>query len=474
MKIQPVILSGGAGTRLWPISRGLYPKQFQAFSTEKTLFQETILRLAKNDWAAPPLVICNIDQRFFVADQLHSLGILPEAIVLEPVGRNTAPAAAVAALMSECPTETILAIMPADHHITNGLEFCLAAYQAAMLAQNGWLMALGVHPTSPHTGYGYIETEHYLDENPSAYAIKSFHEKPDAITAAGYLANSRFLWNSGIFFFRADKYIEELERLQPDILTACRAAVSEARRDLDFIRLEAKNFSTSPSISIDYAVMEHTSKAAVLPVDIGWNDIGSWQALWQIGDKNAHGNVIKGDIVTHDVKNSYIRAEHGLVAAIGLNRMLVVETADAVLVAPLDRSEDVKYVVNIMRQNGNTQEQSHVRHYRPWGYFETLDSGDRFQVKRLMLKPGGKLSLQRHHHRAEHWVVVNGTAMATIGEKEMLLAPNDSLHIPLGTNHRLENPGKVPLHLIEVQSGDYLGEDDIVRIEDVYRRLDED
>jgi mannose-1-phosphate guanylyltransferase/mannose-6-phosphate isomerase len=435
------------------------------------MLQETALRLGPAGGCAPPVVICNAEHRFVIAEQLRELDLAPRAIVLEPAGRNTAPAAAVAALMvTEHDAEAVLIVAPADHAITDADAFRRAIAQAAVVAGEGRLVTFGVPPTSAHTGYGYIKRGRALASVDGAFEVERFAEKPDAATASAYLADGGYLWNSGIFVFRPAVYLEELERLQPAMLEACRRALAEGAADLDFFRLGAEAFGAAPSLSIDYAVMEHTERAAVIPVDMGWSDIGAWDALWQIGEKDADGNRLEGDVVVRDVRDSYIRAERSLVAAIGLDRVTVVETPDAVLVAASDRVQEVREVVERLKAEGRGEHESHVRRYRPWGYYETLEAGPRYQVKRLMLKPGAKLSLQQHAHRAEHWVVVAGTARVTRGEEVLELGENQSTYIPVGMRHRLENPGENDLDIIEVQSGDYLGEDDIVRFEDDYNR----
>ncbi len=473
--IHPVILSGGTGTRLWPLSRASYPKQLLALTADRTMIQETAARLADLPDSAAPVVVCNNDHRFVIAEQMREIGQAPAAIVLEPVGRNTAPAVAAAAhmLLRDDP-DAIMAVLPADHAIRHAGRFLTAVEAAGNLARDGYLVAFGITPTEPHTGYGYIRHGDAIAGHDGSYAVAEFVEKPDEATAERYLASGDYAWNSGMFVFRADRYLEELAALQPDMAACCAEAVEQAEADLDFLRLNEDRFAASPSLSIDYAVMEHTEHAAVIPVDIGWNDVGSWDALWDIGGRDSHGNVFSGDVLSHDVKNSYLRAESGMVAAIGVENLVVVETRDAVLVATRDRAQDVKDIVEDIKRRGRTEHDAHVRDYRPWGFFESIDTGDRYQVKHLMVKPGAALSLQMHHHRAEHWVVVRGTAKVTCGEDIKLLSENESVYIPIGTAHRLENPGKVPLDIIEVQSGSYLGEDDIVRFDDVYNRQGSD
>ena len=466
--LHPVILSGGIGTRLWPLSRANHPKQLQALVGKYTMLQDTALRLHDLPDVMPPTIICSNDHRFIIAEQLQSLGITPTAMVLEPVARNTAPAIAVAALRLRDQPDAILAVLPADHAIGDQAAFRTAIGHAVELARAGKLVTFGIQPRGPHTGYGYIERGAPIGDH--GFAVKRFKEKPDAKTAATYIAAGTYLWNSGIFVFRADRFLAELSRFQPAIVAACEAAIATAKTDLDFLRLDSAAFALAPALSIDYAVMEHTDAAAIIPVEMGWSDVGAWDALWDIGKRNADGNVTIGDVVTRNVKNSYIRAESALVTVLGLNDVLVVQTSDAVLVAHRSQAEQVKDLVGMLDANGRSETKTHRRVHRPWGYYETTDLGDRFQVKRLVVKPGGTLSLQMHHHRAEHWVVVSGTAKVTRDDATELLAPNESTYIPIGMRHRLENPGKVLLELIEVQSGSYLGEDDIVRYDDVYKR----
>ncbi len=467
--VYPVILSGGSGTRLWPVSRSLYPKQLLPLTSSRTMLQETGLRFAGDTAYASPLVVCNNDHRFIIAEQLRAAGIDGFDIVLEPAGRNTAPAvAAAAALLVKRDPAAVMVVLPADHAVADVDGFRAALGQAVPLARAGRLVTFGIKPDTPHTGYGYIKRG--ADLGGGAFAVERFVEKPDAETAAGYLADGAYAWNSGIFVFHAQGYLDELARFRPEMVTAATAAVDGGARDLDFFRLASEPFIASPSDSIDYAVMERTDKAAVIPVDIGWNDVGSWDALWEIGVKDADGNRVSGDVLTRGVKNSFIRSETALVAAIGVDDMTIVQTADAVLVAPRAAAEQVKDIVADLKRDGRGEHETHVRHFRPWGSFETLDLGPRFQVKRLVVKPGQRLSLQMHHRRAEHWVVVAGTAQVVRGEEELTLGEDQSTYIPIGMKHRLENRGDVDLEVIEVQSGDYLGEDDIVRFEDVYNR----
>jgi mannose-1-phosphate guanylyltransferase/mannose-6-phosphate isomerase len=469
--IYPVLLSGGSGTRLWPVSRAKHPKQLYALASEQTMLQETALRLNGQDNVAPPLVICNDEHRFFIAEQLRALGISPEDIVLEPVGRNTAPAAAVAALLlAEKDPHAVMVMLPADHVIADLDTFRQAVAKASELAADGRLVTFGIVPTAPETGYGYIQRTDEALECGGVYPVRQFVEKPDAATAQDYLTDGGYYWNSGIFVFRADSYLAALEKFKPEILAPVQEAIAKGQKDLDFLRLDDEAFASCISDSIDYAVMEHTEDAVVIPVDMGWNDIGSWSALWDIGDKSEDGNVVMGDVITHDTRNSYIRAEKRLVATVGIDDLIVIETPDVVFVGSRDKAQDLKAIVETLKAEGRDEWDGHTRVFRPWGYYETLELGERFQVKRLMVKPQSVLSLQMHHHRAEHWVVVNGTAKVTRGEEEILVSENESVYIPIGETHRVENPGMVDLHLIEVQSGTYLGEDDIVRFEDVYGR----
>ncbi|MEW5788034.1 MAG: mannose-1-phosphate guanylyltransferase/mannose-6-phosphate isomerase [Pseudomonadota bacterium] len=470
MTLYPVILSGGSGTRLWPLSRAALPKQLLPLAGDRTMLQETVVRLKGLEGQGAPLVICNNEHRFLIAEQMREIGVDPLGIFLEPVGRNTAPAAAVAALtlLSKDP-DAVMLLLPADHLIGDVPAFHAAVAEGMKAVVQGRLVTFGIVPDSPHTGYGYIQRGDALDGT-AARQVARFVEKPDAARAAEFLASGDYFWNSGMFLFSARQFADELARLRPDILAACQRALEAGEHDLDFCRLDKAAFADCPSDSIDYAVMEKTANAAVVPADIGWNDIGAWSALWDVGAKDGAGNVARGDVYLDGVNNSYVRAESRMVAAIGVDNLLIVETADAVLVADKNRAQDVKKVVDYLKQAGRSEHEFHTRVFRPWGWYEGIDMGDRFQVKRIMVKPGQKLSLQMHHHRAEHWIVVSGTALVTRDGHEELLTENQSTYIPLGTTHRLENPGKMPLHLIEVQSGSYLGEDDIVRFEDVYKR----
>ena len=464
-QILPVILSGGSGTRLWPLSREAYPKQFLQLSGTHSMLQSTWLRVA--DVAAqPPIVVANEAHRFVAAEQLQQVGTTPSAILLEPIGRNTAPAIAAAALEARRNGEDpLLLVLPSDHLIRNVEHFHQAITQAAAIAEQGKLVTFGIQPTAPETGYGYIKAT----AGEGARAIERFVEKPDLATAEAYVASGEYYWNSGMFLFRASRYLEELERLQPQILAACRASWDKARRDSDFIRLDADAFAASPSDSIDYAVMEKTNDAAVVPLDAGWSDVGSWTALRDVSEQDGNGNAHQGDVIAIDCRNTFAYGER-LIAMVGLEDIIVVETDDAVLVGKSDRMQEVKDVVARLKADGRSEATWHRKVYRPWGAYDSIDHGERFQVKRITVKPGGTLSLQMHHHRAEHWIVVSGTAEVTRGEEVLLLAENQSTYIPLGVTHRLRNPGKLPLELIEVQSGSYLGEDDIVRFEDTYGR----
>jgi mannose-1-phosphate guanylyltransferase/mannose-6-phosphate isomerase len=466
-----VVLSGGSGSRLWPMSRRLLPKQFLPLVSERTLFQDTVLRLQGVPGMLPPIVVSNSEHRFLVAEQLKQIGGKPEVQILEPVGRNTAPAVAVAALhaMSRQPDACLL-VLPSDHLIQNVPAFRDVLGRALPLASAGSLVTFGVTPSEPVTGYGYIERGEPIPGSVGSFRLNRFVEKPDLETARGYLSSGRFYWNSGMFVFHPKRYLEELHQFRAEILAAAKAAWESGTRDLEFLRLDPAAFTACPSDSIDYAVMERTSSGVVVQADIGWSDVGSWAALWEAGKKDASGNVASGDVDMRDANGCYIRAEHRMVAALGVRDLVIVETDDALLVADKSHSQEVKEVVETLDRKERTEHVSHRRVYRPWGYYESIDAGDRFQVKRIMVKPGEALSLQMHHHRAEHWVVVSGTARVTRGEETKLLAENESTFIPIGTKHRLENPGKTPLFLIEVQSGGYLGEDDIVRFEDRYKR----
>ncbi|WP_282244691.1 mannose-1-phosphate guanylyltransferase/mannose-6-phosphate isomerase [Stenotrophomonas sp. PS02300] len=463
--ILPVILSGGSGTRLWPLSREAYPKQFLALAGEQTMLQATWQRVAPIAGRAP-LVVANEEHRFVAAEQLQQLDVQPQAILLEPVGRNTAPAIAVAALEATLEEgDPVLLVLPSDHVIADEEAFRAAVLRALPAARDGKLVTFGIVPTGPETGYGYIKAA----SGDAVRAVDRFVEKPDAETALQYVQSGEYFWNSGMFLFKASRYLAELERLQPAMLAASRNAWQLARRDTDFTRLDKEAFAAVPADSIDYAVMEKTADAVVVPLDAGWNDVGSWTALRDVSAQDADGNAHHGDVIAIDCRNTYAYGER-LIALVGLDDVIVVETDDAVMVGRSDRMQEIKQVVARLKANQRPEATWHRKVYRPWGAYDSIDNGERFQVKRITVKPGGTLSLQMHHHRAEHWVVVSGTAEVTRGDEVILLGENQSTYIPLGVTHRLRNPGKLPLELIEVQSGSYLGEDDIVRFEDTYGR----
>jgi mannose-1-phosphate guanylyltransferase / mannose-6-phosphate isomerase len=468
--LVPVILSGGAGTRLWPLSRELYPKQLLPLMGQQTMLQDTAKRL-DGLGASAPIVVCNDSHRFLVAEQLRLIDRTPRAIVLEPTGRNTAPAialAAHAALKTAAKGEDpVLLVLPADHVIRDVAAFQAAAVTALNAAEEGKLVAFGVVPRTPETGYGYIRRGESLG---GVQRIAQFVEKPSLTRAQAFIAAGDHYWNSGMFVFRAKRYLEELDKFAPEIARAARESFTTAKADLDFTRVDAERFASCPSDSIDYAVMEKTSDAVVVPLDAGWSDVGSWASLHAASDADANGNVARGDVISEDSSNCYLYSESRLVAAVGLKDHVVIETKDAVLVAPRDRVQDVKSLVGRLKELGRYEHSLHREVFRPWGSYDSLENGTRFQVKRLSVKPGAQLSLQLHHHRAEHWVVVSGTARITRGEETFLLEENQSTYIPVGVKHRIENPGKIPLQVIEVQSGSYLGEDDIVRFEDRYGR----
>jgi mannose-1-phosphate guanylyltransferase/mannose-6-phosphate isomerase len=466
--LVPVLLSGGVGSRLWPVSREGRPKQFLPLGGKQSMLQETHNRLAGLK-TGNPIVVCNEAHRFMVAEQMREMGVKTSAIILEPEGRNTAPAIALAAIEAlKIDANAVLLVLPADHYMGDAAGFRAAVEAALPTATNGYLVTFGVIPNRPETGYGYIRCGDALAEGISALA--EFVEKPDLATAESYVAAGHYLWNSGMFMFRAQDYLAALRSANSAMASACEAAMVKAAGDLDFVRPDREAFLACPSDSIDYAVMEHTDRGAVMALDCGWSDIGAWSALWEVGAADDAGNVVEGDVLVHDTTNSYIRSETRLVTTTGVNNLVVVETADAVMVADRDRVQDVKVLVNTLKSQDRSEATIHQRVYRPWGSYESLIVSDRFQVKRIVVNPGEKLSLQQHFHRAEHWIVVKGTAEITRGDDVFMLSEDESTYIPLGTKHRLVNPGKIPLELIEVQSGAYLGEDDIVRFEDVYGR----
>jgi mannose-1-phosphate guanylyltransferase/mannose-6-phosphate isomerase len=475
--IHPVILSGGSGTRLWPMSRTLYPKQLLRLLGHDSLLQQTVRRVGDRDRFAPPLVVANEQHRFIIAEQLREIATAPQALLLEPVGRNTAPAACVAALaLSESEPGAVMLLLPSDHVIGDDAAWAAALERALPAARQGALVAFGIAPERAETGYGYIRRgEPFAGADgvcggDGVFQVAEFIEKPGSEQAQAYLASGEHFWNGGIFLFPAALYLDELERLRPEIVAACRRALAEARRDADFIRLGKEAFTACAADSIDYAVMERTGRGVVVPVAMGWSDVGSWDALWELSGKDADGNAIAGNVVAEQTRNCYLRSEAGLVAAIGVEDLVVVATSDAVMLAPRNRTQEVRQLVARLVEEGREEAGAPPTVHRPWGTYKSLHNGHRVQVKHITVKPGGRLSLQMHHHRAEHWIVVQGTAKIRRGDEEMMLTEDQSTYIPLGTLHRLENPGKIPLHLIEVQSGSYLGEDDIVRIDDSYGR----
>jgi mannose-1-phosphate guanylyltransferase/mannose-6-phosphate isomerase len=466
MNFVPVVLCGGSGTRLWPLSRSHLPKQFLPLVSERTMLQETVARLRGLDGAQAPIAIANDEHRFLAAEQLREISAPPQALVLEPAGRGTAAAAAAAALLVPDKAAVML-VLAADHVITEIPKFHAAVQSAVRLAGEGALVVFGIAPASPHTGYGYIRQGAPRGD---AFVVERFVEKPDLDTAKEFLAAGGYFWNSGMFAFRADRYLAELERHRPDIVAGVKRAMAAAQRDMDFVRPERSAFLAVPDDSIDRAVMEKTREAVVVPAKFGWSDVGSWSALWALAPKDALGNVSQGDVMARDSHGSYLRSEGRLIAAVGVENLVVIETSDAILVSTKERADDVKLAVEQLKKGKRTEHAIHRRVYRPWGYYESIDAGERFQVKRLMVKPGARLSLQRHRRRAEHWVVVSGEARVTRGDEELRLGANQSTYIPTGAKHRLENPGTEPLFVIEVQSGDYFGEDDIERFADDYRR----
>ena len=473
--LVPVILCGGTGTRLWPLSRASYPKQYWplAGTGEDTLLQQTQQRLAGLPGLGAPLLICNEDHRFIVAEQLRQIGVEPQAILLEPIGRNTAPAVAVAALQATAQgDDPLLLVLAADHVIRDAATFRATVAAGMAAAEAGQLVTFGIVPTAPETGYGYIEAAQSLLGANEPVPIARFVEKPDRATAEQFLATGRFTWNSGMFLFKASAILAELERLAPEVVSACRSSLEHDSADLDFLRLEREAFASCPSVALDVAVMERTDRGAVLPLEAGWSDVGSWSALWETADQDSDGNVLRGRVISEGSSNCYLRSEHRLVVGLGVEDLVVVETDDVVLVAHRDRAQEVKAIVGRLEREGAPESKAHRKIYRPWGSYDGVTEGERWQVKRIVVNPGASLSLQMHHHRAEHWIVVQGTAVVEKDGGRELVGENQSTYIPLGCRHRLSNPGKIPVELIEVQSGPYLGEDDIVRFEDRYGRSD--
>jgi len=463
----PVIMSGGSGTRLWPLSRKNKPKQFLNLFGDQSLFQDTLTRLSGLDELQAPIIVCNEEHRFMVAEQLQELGEHKADIILEPCARNTAPAIAIAALQAQLlGDDPILLVLAADHVIHDHPAFHSAISKAKIVAEQGYLVTFGIVPDSPHTGYGYIEAENKT----SSSKVSAFVEKPNKEIAEQYLASGNYYWNSGMFMFKASTILQELALFAPEMLKNCQLAVDKAATDLDFVRLDKESFSACHSDSIDYAVMEKTDKAMVIPLDAGWSDVGSWSSLWENHDKDRDNNVSIGDVILEKVTNSYIHSEHRLVSVLGVDNLVVVETPDAVMIADKHQAENIKTIVSKLQKEERDEAIVHRKCYRPWGYYDAIDQGQRFQVKRITVNPGASLSLQLHHHRAEHWIVVKGTAEVTCGDVVSLVSENESTYIPLGTQHRLSNPGRVPLEIVEIQSGSYLGEDDIVRLQDNYNR----
>lgn len=468
--IYPVILSGGSGTRLWPLSRSMRPKQFINLVGESSLFQQTLDRLQNLRGALPALVVCNNEHRFMVAEQMQEMELGHSGIILEPAARNTAPAIACAALkLAQSDPGAVMLVLPADHVIHNVEAFANAVALASDSAASGQLVTFGITPNYPATGYGYIKTVGNTEDG-VAIPVDSFVEKPDQETAQGYLDQGGFYWNSGMFVFTAESYLAELRKHQPGMLEHVEQALASAESDLDFLRLDQSAYEQCPNISIDYAVMEKSEAVSVIPLDAGWSDIGSWTSLWQSGDKDVQGNVTNGDVMLEGVNNSYVHAENKLVTALGVEDLIIVETHDGLLVTSKQHDQDIKKIVERLKTNNRPETELHRKAFRPWGNYDCLDSGERFQVKRIMVKSGDCTSMQKHYHRAEHWIVVSGTAEVTVGDEIKMITENEAVYIPLGERHRLKNPGKVPLEIIEVQSGAYLGEDDIERFDDEYGR----
>ncbi|WP_282156485.1 mannose-1-phosphate guanylyltransferase/mannose-6-phosphate isomerase [Vibrio diabolicus] len=464
--ILPVIMAGGSGSRLWPMSRTHFPKQFLSLSGDTTMLQDTITRLSNIEYL-PPSLICNEEHRFLVAEQLRQAKISHSGIILEPVGRNTAPAIALAALKSRMDgNDPLLLVLAADHLIKNVEAFTSSVESAQFHAKSGKLVTFGIVPTGPETGYGYIRRGDAMDENiAGAFVVDSFVEKPDLITAEEYLASQKYYWNSGMFLFKASRYLEELEKYQPEILSACKAAIEDAKEDLEFIRIEEQAFLRCPDDSIDYAVMEKTDDAVVVPMDAGWSDVGAWSSLWEVSDKDKQGNVIRGDVIADDTHNCYVTAPERLVATVGVDDLVIVDTKDALLVAHRDKVQDVKNIVNNLKLQDRPEFLNHREVYRPWGKHDHIAEGSRYHVKKVSVKPGEKTAMQVHYHRSEHWIVVSGTARIYKGNEAYIVSENESIYIPVGVKHCFENPGKIPLEVIEVRTGGYLGEDDIVRID---------
>lgn len=469
--IIPIIMAGGSGTRLWPLSRSLYPKQFLSLINENSLLQETLKRLDGLN-CLPPVIVSNNEHRFIVAEQLRQFGVDDFQIILEPVGRNTAPAVALAALKSlELHGDHHMLVLAADHAIQDIEAIHAAVLAAEQESVDNKLVTFGIVPTKPETGYGYIKKGEQVKN--SVFKVNSFVEKPDLETAKNYLEQKCYLWNSGMFMFKASVYLDELKKFRPDILAACKESLSSASTDLDFIRLNSDVFAECPDESIDYAVMEKTQDCVVIPLDADWSDIGSWTSLWEISEKDEHENVSHGDVINYNSRNNYIYSEGSLISTVGVNNLIIVQTKDALLVAQQDNVQDIKKIVEILKKQKRSEHISHREVYRPWGRYDSVERGDRYQVKRITVKPGECLSTQMHHHRAEHWVVVAGTAKVTCGERTFFVTENESTFIPIGTVHTLENPGKIPLEVIEIQSGVYLGDDDIVRLSDKYGRVED-